>query len=62
MSYRIFNKIKAKMLGYFWLPCPLCGRYFGGHEWKDGNEYLLMDTDGNGGTGICSDCGDKRKK
>jgi hypothetical protein len=21
---------------YFWLPCPLCGRAFGGHEFIDG--------------------------
>jgi hypothetical protein len=19
--------------GYFWLPCPRCGTWFGGHEW-----------------------------
>lgn len=24
--------IYAKILGYFWLPCPRCGRMFGGHE------------------------------
>lgn len=23
----------ARAGGYFWLPCPLCGVDFGGHEW-----------------------------
>lgn len=22
---------------YFWLPCPLCGLEFGGHEWLRGS-------------------------
>ena len=22
----------AWLLGYFWLPCPICGRMFGGYE------------------------------
>ena len=22
-------------MGYFWLPCPVCGREFGGHEQSD---------------------------
>lgn len=21
--------------GFFWMPCPLCRRDFGGHEWGD---------------------------
>lgn len=25
----------AAINGYFWLPCPLCGEYSGGHEWRD---------------------------
>jgi hypothetical protein len=25
----------AWALRYFWLPCHLCGRHFGGHEWRD---------------------------
>lgn len=24
----------AQTHGYFWLPCPLCGKPFGGHEWR----------------------------
>lgn len=33
---RWVHRLKASMLGYFWLPCPLCGRMFGGHEWLPG--------------------------
>ena len=29
---RFFHKIYAKAFGYFWIPCPLCGKEFGGHE------------------------------
>jgi len=59
MKHRILNKMKAKMGGYFWLPCPLCGEEFGGHEWLNGN--TLMETPTNG-TGVCPDCGDKVKE
>lgn len=33
---RILHKWYADVNGYFWLPCPKCGRMFGGHEtsWK----------------------------
>lgn len=27
---------RAKAGGYFWLPCPNCGRPFGGHEQPNG--------------------------
>lgn len=26
--------IYAHLFGYFWLPCPKCGRMFGGHQAK----------------------------
>ena len=29
---RWWANAKATSLGYFWLPCPRCGRMFGGHE------------------------------
>lgn len=29
---RFFRKWYAETFGYFWLPCPRCGRMFGGHE------------------------------
>jgi hypothetical protein len=29
---RILHRVIAAVGGYFWLPCPVCGRMFGGHE------------------------------
>ena len=35
---RYFHKLWAKFNGYFWMPCPVCGRNFGGHE---SSEYAV---------------------
>ncbi len=52
---RWFNCIFAFLGGYFWLPCPLCGKNFGGHEWFNDYESLY---NGNGrGEGVCPRCG-----
>lgn len=29
---RWWHRLYARLAGYFWLPCPVCGRMFGGHE------------------------------
>ncbi len=29
---RWIHRWYAWVAGYFWLPCPVCGREFGGHE------------------------------
>jgi hypothetical protein len=29
---RRLSQFYAFLRGYFWLPCPICGRMFGGHE------------------------------
>lgn len=29
----------ARAHGYFWLPCPLCGIHFGGHEIRRGGGF-----------------------
>jgi hypothetical protein len=29
---RLLERLRAWFGGYFWLPCPICGRMFGGHE------------------------------
>ena len=40
MNYpRLWHKLRAKLFGYFWLPCPICGEMFGGHE-SHGSLYL----------------------
>lgn len=67
MRLRWLNQRYAQLHGYFWLPCPVCGQRFGGHEWRReinkefGRGYHITDipTPGSGptvGTGICPDC------
>ena len=51
MKLRLFHRLYAFFCGYFWLPCPICGREFGGHE-KNG--YLMDDP--FGGRMVCSNC------
>lgn len=49
----------AREHGYFWLPCPLCGEQFGGHEWggPPGYEHTIPDPDDPMlGHGICPAC------
>jgi hypothetical protein len=59
MRFRALNSLYAALFGYFWLPCPICGQGFGGHEWKnrDGNRASIPAPDGKSGrVGICPDC------
>jgi hypothetical protein len=57
---RIYHKLYAKSTGYFWLPCPLCGREFGGHEWGD-SPWATIPTDiENSRTGVCPACEQSR--
>lgn len=39
-STRWFNYLYAHLFGYFWLPCPRCGRMFGGYEC--GNDIIWI--------------------
>lgn len=32
--FKGWNCFRAWLGGYFWLPCPLCGEMFGGHQWR----------------------------
>lgn len=53
MIPRFLHKWYANVCGYFWLPCPICGRMFGGHEVTNDNVSLER---GNGmGTIVCGD-------
>ncbi|GAG45815.1 unnamed protein product, partial [marine sediment metagenome] len=52
---RFVHRIYADLTGYFWLPCPLCGEMFGGHEWLPGNTLMSSLSEGHG---VCPDCGD----
>lgn len=59
---RWMHHLYAWLDGYFWTSCPLCGRAFGGHEWKerDGlSATITIETRANGGrsgTAICPWC------
>jgi hypothetical protein len=53
------HRLYAFLGGYFWLPCPLCGNCFGGHEWRDldGNLSSIPDETTPGlSHGICPAC------
>lgn len=62
MLNRLLNKWYANIFGYFWLPCPRCKKYMGGHEWK--NDYMwtqeILEKEEtftiSSGKGICNDC------
>lgn len=56
---RFFHAIYAFVGPYFWLPCRLCGKKFGGHEYKSGD--VLMTTM-NEGEMVCPNCGDKARE
>jgi len=51
---RILAKFLAWLLGYFWLPCPICGKPFAGFE----AEGQLMVTVCSGWC-TCADCIDE---
>ena len=50
---RWLHCVYAWTLRYFWLPCPLCGLDFGGHETGGA---LYPDYSSGEGTSICLDC------
>lgn len=67
MKNRIWYKWHAKILGYFWLPCPLCGQMFSGYEWDRSTKLGLPTSIPQeaqprdmpfvaSGRGICPDC------
>ena len=55
---RWIHRRYAELLGYFWLPCPLCGRLSGGHEWDGFNPRASMPVPGepNRYRGVCPSC------
>ena len=65
MKHRLFNKFYAKLTGHFWLPCPLCAQYFGGHEWDirstSKSQSIIINYAMGLRKGICPDCRDADK-
>lgn len=55
--WRWAHRAFANFAGYFWTDCPLCGREFGGHEWRDINGMISATPKPDGGhTAICPAC------
>ncbi len=48
------RRMRAEWGGYFWLPCPLCGQYFGGNEWRLPHQSLRYSTSSS--RAVCRDC------
>lgn len=48
---RWLHRLYARLRGYFWLPCPLCGEMTGGHEWRD-----TLPLGGGRGRATCPRC------
>lgn len=59
MKNRRWNRFRAWIGGYFWLPCPLCGREFGGHEVRQGETLWLSPLEGRC---VCPDCGPEARR
>lgn len=49
---RLYHHIYAFLNRYFWMPCPLCGRGFGGHEEGAGTLWYGSDL----GVTVCPRC------
>jgi hypothetical protein len=52
---RILHRCYAWLRGRFWIPCPICKRGFGEHEWLPDNELWLTDRDS---VAVCPNCGE----
>lgn len=51
---RLFHYLRAKLSGYFWIPCPVCGENFGGHEITAGKcEAMPISGDWHHGKLVC---------
>jgi hypothetical protein len=48
---RFWNRLKALWGGFFWMPCPICGKNFGGHEWR-----VTWMQSAFRGVGVCRNC------
>jgi hypothetical protein len=57
---RWVNRIYAWLFGYFWLPCPICRRYFGGHEWGPSALIVADDRPMQGVCELCANEADRR--
>jgi hypothetical protein len=54
---RFLHWLWASIRGYFWLPCPICDKKFGGHEWSGS-----LETNDFRGEGVCPRCAEEAKR
>lgn len=54
--WRWVHHVWANLFGYFWLPCRLCSKPFGGHEWRDRDGLSGSIVTDDGTFGICPQC------
>lgn len=52
----------AKAFGYFWLPCPACGKMFGGHEIENVWTVPVISDDGCAYCVCSQECGRKAQE
>ncbi len=51
-----WRRLRARLGGYFWSPCPCCGRMTAGYEWKRGGVPNGRQVGSNKNTFICPPC------
>ncbi len=58
LAGRMIAKLVANVGGYFWLPCPCCGEFFGGHEIRsvDGHRDSIPTREAGIASCICRSC------
>ncbi len=56
---RWLQKIIAYIGRYWWRRCPLCEKYFGGHEWAEDKKMLIPSCGMSYEKEICKNCEDK---
>ena len=57
---RWLHRWYAFLFGYFWIPCPSCGRMFGGHEAYGGTFITHETARSRSGRILCANCPDDR--
>ncbi len=56
---RFLHRCWAFLRGHAWIPCPICKKRFGGHEWGAGNELWITERDS---VAVCPRCVDEARK
>ena len=59
---RWVHRLWASYSGYLWLPCPLCGKMFGGHEWEWDKPNCDIMISWSHGQGVCPNCHEAAKE